>query len=203
MSDLCQLRSNWCRYMKQPLKGQGKVAEPGRTGGWSLLAHSGKCLSVNPKYSMWISVTMMMQAVDTYKCVCDRRRGGFVWNVLQFRFGTSECRSEPFGLGLPHFSHSALDHSLLLLKHACLKHLCANPMSDIWLPGQRRACLLVTLTYCPLLAMETIPRLGKWTVVAAQPALWGSCRPMWTSQAHLPYELLCLVTHAQDEETGR
>lgn len=31
---------------------------------WRLdfVTHSGKCLSVNPKYSLWISITMMMQA---------------------------------------------------------------------------------------------------------------------------------------------
>lgn len=167
----------------QPLKGQGKVAEPGRTGGWRLLACSGKCQSLNPKYSMWISITMMMQAEDTYRCICERRRG-LRNTCYRPDLGLRNADLNLFGLGSPHLSHSAFHCSLLW------NMLSANPVSEVWPPGQRRACLL---------AMQTIPRLGEQTVVAARLALWGSCGAMGSSQAHPPYKLLSLVTHSQDE----
>lgn len=58
---------------------------------------------------------------------------------------------------------------------------------------------MVRLTYCPLLAVKMIPQVGEQMVVAVRRALRGSYGAMWTSQAHRPYELLCLVIHSQDE----
>ena len=96
---------------------------------------------------------------------------------------------------------SLCPRSLLVIPKTCLSETHSLLiLSQDWLPQQRRPCLLVTLTCYPLLPVEMIPWLGKRTVVVAQLALWGSRGATWTSQAHPAYKLLCLVTHAQDEE---
>lgn len=79
-----------------------------------------KCLSVNPKYSMWISITMMMQAVDTHRCVCERRNGGCLWkHVLQSRFGDFWMQIWIFGVGLTP-RQSFCPWSLLVITKTCL-----------------------------------------------------------------------------------
>lgn len=73
---------------------------------------------------------MMMQAADPYRCACERRKD---LRNMCYRpdLGLPNADLNLFGLGSPHLSHSAFRRSLLLLKHACVKHvLCQSCLRE-------------------------------------------------------------------------